>query len=105
MKLMQPMSLSMPPVKRYNDPESGCESYMPAAPGELSNSIPLTVPKPLKTLKPPAPSTTQSPCKTLCPRLIHQLFVISESIYPEHPQSQHKYPECPPPEPEQARSP
>ncbi|GJZ92104.1 hypothetical protein Tco_0664169 [Tanacetum coccineum] len=84
MKLVQPMSLSMPPVKRYDDHESGCESYMPAAPGELSNLIPLTVPKPLKTLKPPAPSTTQSPGETLYPRSIHQLFVISESVYPEH---------------------
>ncbi|GKD45110.1 hypothetical protein Tco_1269755, partial [Tanacetum coccineum] len=67
MKSMQPMLLSMTPVKRYDNPKSGCESYMPAAPGELQNSIPLTVPKPLKKLKPPAPSTTQSPSETLCP--------------------------------------
>ncbi|GKE78539.1 hypothetical protein Tco_1544659, partial [Tanacetum coccineum] len=58
MKLVQPMSLSMPPVKRYDNPESGCKSYMLADPGKLPNSIPLTVPKPLETLKPPAPSTT-----------------------------------------------
>ncbi|GJS72864.1 hypothetical protein Tco_0705705 [Tanacetum coccineum] len=67
MKSMQPMLLSMTPMKRYDNLESGCESYMPAAPGELQNSIPLTVPKPLKKLKPPAPSTTQSPSETLCP--------------------------------------
>ncbi|GJZ47981.1 hypothetical protein Tco_0601813 [Tanacetum coccineum] len=70
MKSMQPMSLSMTPVKRYDDPESGCESYMPAAHGELPNSISLTVPKPFEKLKPPAPSTTQSPGETLYPQSI-----------------------------------
>nr|GEX09206.1 hypothetical protein [Tanacetum cinerariifolium] len=59
MKYVQPMLLSKTLVKRYDNPESGCESYMPAAHGELPNSIPLTVPKPLEKLKPPAPSTTQ----------------------------------------------
>ncbi|GKA63863.1 hypothetical protein Tco_0763469, partial [Tanacetum coccineum] len=87
MKHVQPMSLSMPPVKRYNDPESGCESYMPAALGKLPNSIPLTVPKPLETLKPPAPSTTQSPGETLYPRSIHRLFVIRQSVCLENPRS------------------
>nr|GFC40111.1 hypothetical protein [Tanacetum cinerariifolium] len=58
MKSVQPMSLSMTPMKRYDNPESRCESYMPAAHGELPNSIPLTVPKPLEKLKPHAPSTT-----------------------------------------------
>nr|GFC41932.1 hypothetical protein [Tanacetum cinerariifolium] len=47
MKHVQPMSLSMTPVKRYDNPKCGCESYMPTAPGELPNSIPLTVPNPL----------------------------------------------------------
>ncbi|GKB36744.1 hypothetical protein Tco_0881686 [Tanacetum coccineum] len=102
MKYMQPMSLSMPHVKRYDNPKSGCESYMHAAPGELPNSIPLTVPKPLEKLKPPAPSTTQSPNETLCPRSIHRLYMISEYVCPEHPRSRHKYSECPPPEPQQA---
>ncbi|GKF59368.1 hypothetical protein Tco_0176154, partial [Tanacetum coccineum] len=99
MKSMQPMSRSMTPVKRYDNPESRCESYMPAAPGELPNSIPPTVPKPLETLKPPAPSTTQSPGETLYPRSICRLSVISEYVCPEHPRSRNKYPECPPPEP------
>nr|GEU29721.1 hypothetical protein [Tanacetum cinerariifolium] len=38
MKPVQPMSLSMPHVKRYDDPEFRCESYMPAAPGGGMNS-------------------------------------------------------------------
>ncbi|GJR40350.1 hypothetical protein Tco_1216034 [Tanacetum coccineum] len=105
MKSVQPMSLSKNPVKRYDNPESGCESYMPAAPSELPNSIPLTVPKPLEKLKSPAPSTTQSPGETLCPRSIRRLSMISEYVCPEHPRLWHKYPECPPPEPQQARSP
>ncbi|GKE17007.1 hypothetical protein Tco_1424584 [Tanacetum coccineum] len=104
MKFVQPMSLSMPLVKRYDDLESRCESYMPASPGELPNSIPLTMPKLLETLKPPAPSTTQSPGETLCPRPIRQLSMISEFVCPEHPRSLHKFPECPPSEPQQARS-
>ncbi|GKF04542.1 hypothetical protein Tco_0035210 [Tanacetum coccineum] len=104
MKYVQPMSLSMTHVKQYDNLESGCESYMPAAHGELPNSIPLTVPKPLKKLKPPAPSTIQSPGETLCPRLIHRLSVISESVCLEHPRIGHKDHECPPPEPQQARS-
>ncbi|GJZ09419.1 hypothetical protein Tco_0543702, partial [Tanacetum coccineum] len=54
MKSVQPMSLSMTPVKRSDNPESGCESYMPAAHGELPNSISLNMPKPLEKLKPPA---------------------------------------------------
>nr|GEZ50877.1 hypothetical protein [Tanacetum cinerariifolium] len=91
-------------VKRYDNPESGYASYMLAAHGELPNSIPLTVPKPLKKLKPPAPSTTQSPGETLYHRLIRQLSVISESICPEHPRPGHKDLVCPPPEPQQARS-
>ncbi|GJV52418.1 hypothetical protein Tco_1448159 [Tanacetum coccineum] len=102
---MQPMSLSKTLVKRYDNLESGCESYMSAASGELPHSIPLTVPKPLKTLKPHVPSTTQSPGETLYPRSIHPLSVISESVCLDHPRSWHKYPECPPPEPQQAQSP
>ncbi|GKG38829.1 hypothetical protein Tco_0460541, partial [Tanacetum coccineum] len=91
------MSLSMPPVKRYNDPESGCESYMPASLGELPNSILLTVPKPLEKLKPHAPSITQSPGETLRPLSIRRFSMISESVCPKHPRGGHKDPECPPP--------
>ncbi|GKC82712.1 hypothetical protein Tco_1138429 [Tanacetum coccineum] len=104
MKHVQPMSLSMPPVKRYNDPESGCESYMPVAHSELPNSIPLNVPKPFEKLRPPALLIAQSPGETVYPRSIRRLSVIIESVCPEHPRSQHKYPKCPPPEPQQARS-
>nr|GEZ56766.1 reverse transcriptase domain-containing protein [Tanacetum cinerariifolium] len=42
MRYVQPMSLSMLLVKQYDDPESGCESYVHATPSELPNSIPLT---------------------------------------------------------------
>ncbi|GJS00164.1 hypothetical protein Tco_0316672 [Tanacetum coccineum] len=105
MESVQPMSLSKTHVKRYDNPESGCESYMPAAFDELSNSNPLTVPKPFETLKLPALSTTQSLGEMLCPRSIRRLSVISESVCPKHPRSRHKHPECPPPEPQQARSP
>ncbi|GJY86536.1 hypothetical protein Tco_0500562 [Tanacetum coccineum] len=64
MKSVQPMSLSKTPMKRYDNPESGCESYMPAALGELPNSIPLNVPKPLEKLRPPALLIAQSPINT-----------------------------------------
>nr|GFA51748.1 hypothetical protein [Tanacetum cinerariifolium] len=75
MKPMQPMSLSMPLVKRYDDPESGCESYMHAALGELPNSILLTMSKPLETLRPPAPSTTQSPGLAAAVKLSSTLYL------------------------------
>ncbi|GKE76851.1 hypothetical protein Tco_1542971 [Tanacetum coccineum] len=104
MKSVQSMSLSMTPVKRSGNPKYGCESYMPAAHSELPNSIPLSVPKPLEKLEPPDPTIVQSHGETVYPRLIRQLFVITESICPEHPRSQHKYPECPALEPQQARS-
>ncbi|GKA53559.1 hypothetical protein Tco_0746874 [Tanacetum coccineum] len=67
MKSVQSMSLSMTPVKRYGNPESGCESYMPAAHSELPNSIPLSVPKPLKKLEPPDPTVVQSYGETVYP--------------------------------------
>ncbi|GKD51015.1 hypothetical protein Tco_1279991 [Tanacetum coccineum] len=98
------MSLSMPPMKRYDDPESRCESYMPVAHSELPNSIPLNVPKPLEKLEPPDPTVVQSHGEIVYPRSIRQLSMITKSICPEHPRSQHKYPECPAPEPQQARS-
>nr|GEZ29416.1 retrovirus-related Pol polyprotein from transposon TNT 1-94 [Tanacetum cinerariifolium] len=80
MKYVQPMLLSKNPVKRYDNRESRCESYMPAAHGELPNSVSLTVPKPLEKLKPPSPSTTQSPGENFCPRLIRRLSVISLAV-------------------------
>ncbi|GKB32823.1 hypothetical protein Tco_0872224 [Tanacetum coccineum] len=104
MKFVQSMSLSMTPIKRYGNPESGYESYMPAAYSELPNSIPLNVPKPLEKLEPPDTTVMQSHSKTVYPRPIHQLFEITESAYPEYPLPQHKYPVCPAPEPQQARS-
>ncbi|GKE09925.1 hypothetical protein Tco_1413476 [Tanacetum coccineum] len=94
MKYVQSMSLSMTPVKRYGNPESGYESYMPAAHSELSNSIPLNVPKPLEKLKPPDSTVVQSHSETVYPRSICQLSEITESVCPNHPRSQHKYPEC-----------
>ncbi|GKE09718.1 hypothetical protein Tco_1413269 [Tanacetum coccineum] len=104
MKSMKSMSLSMTSMKRSDNPESRCESYMPANHSELPNSIPLNAPKPLEKLEPPDPIVVQSYGETVYPRLIHQIFMITESVCPEHPRSQHKYPECPAPEPQQARS-
>ncbi|GKE39106.1 hypothetical protein Tco_1462511 [Tanacetum coccineum] len=96
------MSLSMTPVKRYGNLESGYESYMPATHSELLNSIPLNVPKPLEKLEPLDPTIMQSHGGTGYPRSICQLSMIAESICPEHPRSQHKYLECPALEPQQA---
>nr|GFB93365.1 hypothetical protein [Tanacetum cinerariifolium] len=67
MRSVQPMSLSKTPVKRYANLECRSEYYIHATPSELPNSIPLTVPKPLEKLKPPAPSTTESPGETIYP--------------------------------------
>ncbi|GJS62607.1 hypothetical protein Tco_0657391 [Tanacetum coccineum] len=97
MKSVQSMSLS-------TTPESGHESYMPAAHSELPNSIPLNVPKPLEKLEPPDPIVVQSHGETVYPRSIRQLYVITESVYPEYPRSQRKYPKCLAPEPQQAQS-
>nr|GEW29162.1 hypothetical protein [Tanacetum cinerariifolium] len=58
MKSVQTMSLSNTHMKRYDNTESGCESYVPAAHSELPNSILLIVPKPLEKLKPRALLTT-----------------------------------------------
>ncbi|GKA05596.1 hypothetical protein Tco_0684716 [Tanacetum coccineum] len=95
---------SMTHVKRYGNLASGCESYRPAAHSELLNSSPVNVPKPLEKLEPPDPTVVQSHGGTYHPRSIHQLSEIAESVCPEHPRSQHKYPECPALEPQQARS-
>ncbi|GJX45895.1 hypothetical protein Tco_0262571 [Tanacetum coccineum] len=54
------MSLLMTPMKRSGNPESGCESYMPAAHSEMPNSIPLNVPKTLEKLEPLDPTVVQS---------------------------------------------
>ncbi|GJY37070.1 hypothetical protein Tco_0422448 [Tanacetum coccineum] len=104
MKPMQSMLSSMTPVKRYGNHASGCDSYMLAVHSELPNSIPLNVPKPLEKLEPPDPTVVQSHGGTDHPRLIRQLYEIAESICPDHPRSQLKYPECPAPAPQQARS-
>ncbi|GJZ41657.1 hypothetical protein Tco_0588543, partial [Tanacetum coccineum] len=104
MKHMQSMFPSMTPVKRYSNPTSGCESYMLAVHSELPNSIPLNVPKPLEKLEPLDATVGQSYSETVYPRPIHQISKITESAYPEYPLSQHKYPVCPAPEPQQARS-
>ncbi|GJS24387.1 hypothetical protein Tco_1306760 [Tanacetum coccineum] len=99
MKPVHSMLPSMTSMKRYGNPASGCESYRPATHSELLNSIPLNVPKPLEKLEPPNPTVVQSHGGTDYPRLIRQLFVIAESVCPDHPRSQHKYPECPAPAP------
>ncbi|GKB30773.1 hypothetical protein Tco_0870174 [Tanacetum coccineum] len=104
MKSMKSMSLSMTHVKRSGNPESGCESYMPANHSELPNSIPLNAPKPLEKLEPPDPTVVQSHVETVYPRSIHQLSMITESVCPEHPRSQHKYLMCLAPKPQQAWS-
>ncbi|GJR96453.1 hypothetical protein Tco_0268627 [Tanacetum coccineum] len=104
MKPVQSMLPSMTPVKRYGNPASGCESYRPAAHSELLNSIPLNVPKPLEKLEPPESNIMHHKWKTVYPWSIHQLSEITESVCPDHPRSQHKYPECPAPAPQQARS-
>ncbi|GKD75927.1 hypothetical protein Tco_1334209 [Tanacetum coccineum] len=70
MKPVQSMPPSKTHVKRFDSPASGCESCMPVDQSELLNSSLPNEPKPLETLKPPAPSTTQSPGETLCPRLV-----------------------------------
>ncbi|GKF08230.1 hypothetical protein Tco_0042454, partial [Tanacetum coccineum] len=79
MKPMQSMSLSMTTVRRYDDPESKCESCMPVAHSKLPNSIPLNVLKPLEKLEPPGPTIVQSPGGTVYPRSIRQLSMITES--------------------------
>ncbi|GKF03922.1 hypothetical protein Tco_0034590 [Tanacetum coccineum] len=104
MKPVQSMSSSVTPVRRYGNLASGCESYRPAAYSELVNSIPLNVPKPLKKLEPPDLIVVQSYSKTVYHRPIHQISEITESAYPEYPLSQHKYPVCLAPKPQQARS-
>ncbi|GKC53369.1 hypothetical protein Tco_1076114, partial [Tanacetum coccineum] len=101
MKHVQSMSMSMTLVNRYDDLECKCESCMTVAHSEL---LPLNVPKPLEKLEPPNPTVVQSHGETVYPRSIPQLFVITESICPEHPRSQHKYPECPALAPQEARS-
>ncbi|GKC47204.1 hypothetical protein Tco_1064926 [Tanacetum coccineum] len=104
MKHVQSMLSSVTLVRRYGNPASGHESYMLAVHSELLNSIPLNVPKPLEKLEPPDPTVVQSHSETVYPWSIRQLFEITESICPDHPRSQHKYPECLAPALQQARS-
>ncbi|GJT99323.1 hypothetical protein Tco_1094841 [Tanacetum coccineum] len=85
MKLVQSISSSVTPVRRYGNPASGYESYMHAVHSELPNSTQRNVPKPLGKLGPLDPTVMQSHSETVYPRPIRQLFVITESVYPEHP--------------------
>ncbi|GJY67021.1 hypothetical protein Tco_0469259 [Tanacetum coccineum] len=84
----------MTPMKRSGNPESRCESYMLAAHSKLQNLILLNVPKPLEKLEPPDPTVVHSHGETVYPRSIRQLSMITKSVCPKHPRSQHKYPEC-----------
>ncbi|GJV73710.1 hypothetical protein Tco_1493705 [Tanacetum coccineum] len=104
MKHVQSMSSLVTPVRRYGNPASGYESYMIAVHSELPNSTPLNVPKPLEKLEPPDPTIVQSHSQTVRPRPIHQISKITEFVCPDHPRSQHKYPECPASVPQRARS-
>ncbi|GKE34885.1 hypothetical protein Tco_1454207 [Tanacetum coccineum] len=81
MKSVQSMSLSMTPVKRYGNPESGCESYMPAAHSELPNSIPLSMPEPIEKLEPLDPTVVQSYGETEYPRSIRAVVELSPTSY------------------------
>ncbi|GKB06515.1 hypothetical protein Tco_0834748 [Tanacetum coccineum] len=87
MKLVQSMSSSVTPVRRYGNLASRYESYMHAIHSGLPNSTHRNVPKPLRKLGPPDPTLVQSHSETVYPRPIRQLFVITESVCPEHPRS------------------
>ncbi|GKE85412.1 hypothetical protein Tco_1559154, partial [Tanacetum coccineum] len=76
-------------------PASRYESYMLAIHSELPNSTQRNVPKPLGKRRPLDPIVVQSHSEIVYPRPIHQLSEITESVCPDHPRSQHKYPECP----------
>ncbi|GKE59752.1 hypothetical protein Tco_1510119, partial [Tanacetum coccineum] len=104
MKLVQSMSSLVTLVRRYGNSTSGYESYMLAVHSELPNSTQRNVPKPLGKRGPPDPTVVQSHSEIVHPRPIHQLSKITESVCPDHPRSQHKYPECPAPAPQRARS-
>ncbi|GKE63891.1 hypothetical protein Tco_1514258, partial [Tanacetum coccineum] len=104
-KHVQSLSPSVTPVRRYCNPASGYVSYMLAAHSELLYSTQWNVPKPLGKLGPFDPIVMQSHSETVYPRPICQPSDISESACPEYPRSQHKYPECPAPAPQRARSP
>ncbi|GKE52937.1 hypothetical protein Tco_1488093 [Tanacetum coccineum] len=104
MKHVQSMSSLVTPMRRYGNPASGYESYMLAVHSELPNSTQQNMPKPLGKCGPPDPTVVQSHSETVYPRPIHQLSEITESAYLEYPLSQHKYPVCLAPEPQQARS-
>ncbi|GJT44815.1 hypothetical protein Tco_0953530 [Tanacetum coccineum] len=103
MKPVQSMSSSVTPVRRYGNHASGYESNMLAFHSELPNSTQQNVPKPLGKCGPPDPTVVQSHSETVHPRPIHQLSEITESVCPDHPRSQHKYPECLAPALQQAR--
>ncbi|GJX67595.1 hypothetical protein Tco_0303322 [Tanacetum coccineum] len=87
MKHVQSMSSSVTPVRRYGNPASGYESYMLAVHSELPNLTQRNVPKPLGKQGPHDLTIVQSHSETVYPRLIHQLFEITESVCPDHPQS------------------
>ncbi|GKD83747.1 hypothetical protein Tco_1350586, partial [Tanacetum coccineum] len=71
---------------------------------KLLNSTQRNIPKPLRKPGPPDPTVMQSHSETVYPRPIHQLSKITKSAYLGYPLSQRKYPVCPAPEPQQARS-
>ncbi|GKG15582.1 hypothetical protein Tco_0357905 [Tanacetum coccineum] len=104
LKHVQSMSSSVTPVRRYESLVSLYESYMLAVYSELPNLTQRNVPKPLEKRGPPNPTVIQSHSETVHPRPIHQLFEITESVCPDHPRSQHKYPVCPALAPQRARS-
>ncbi|GKC84056.1 hypothetical protein Tco_1139773 [Tanacetum coccineum] len=104
-KHVQSMPPLLTPVRRCGNPTSGYESYMLTAYSELPYSTRWNVPKPLRKLRPPGPTVVKSHSEIVYPRPICQPSDISESACPECPQSQHKYPECPAPVPQRARSP
>ncbi|GJY97892.1 hypothetical protein Tco_1325829 [Tanacetum coccineum] len=104
MKLVQSMSSSVTPMRRYGNLASGYESYMPAFHSELPNSTQQNVPKPFGKRGPPDPIVVQSHSENAYPRPIHQHSEITESIYLEYPLSQHKQHVCPASELQQDRS-
>ncbi|GKE81947.1 hypothetical protein Tco_1551947 [Tanacetum coccineum] len=104
MKPVQSMSSSVTPVRRYGNPASEYESYMLTVHSELTNSTQQNVPKPLRKPGPPYLTVVQSHSEIVYPRPIHQLSEITKYAYLEYPLSQHKYPVCLAPEPQQARS-
>ncbi|GKD72853.1 hypothetical protein Tco_1331135 [Tanacetum coccineum] len=86
MKHVQSMSSLVTPVRRYGNP-SRYDSYMLIVHSELLKSTQQNMPKPLRKRGPLDPTVVQSHSETVYPRPIHQLFEITESVYPDHPRS------------------